>query len=76
MIAMTVGDNNEVQLRKIDTFHICVLFKNFRVVAGIEKDALSALFNQCSIAPVLLQGWIFPKRIVQNGDLSLIITDS
>lgn len=74
MVAVTVRHNYEVQLRQIDVFCRCVLFENLRVVTSIEQDALSIVFNECSVAPILLHGWVFSKRIVQNRDLGLAMT--
>ena len=41
-----------------------VLAEQFDVVAGVEEDAFALEFDQCRVAPVLLELRSIPERIV------------
>src|SRR2546421_6360 len=42
-----------------------------RITAGVEKDALTTIFNERGVSPVLLHGGRLAEGVVENGDLRL-----
>jgi hypothetical protein len=66
---MAVRHHDEIQLREINAFCLGVLSQNVWVIARIEKNALSAVFDQRSISPIPLHLWRLTEGVIQNGDL-------
>src|SRR6185437_7864907 len=71
MIAMSVRHHNQVQLPQVDALRFRVLRKNIGVVASVEQDSFSAVFDQSSIAPVFLHRGCFTQCIIENCDLRI-----
>ena len=46
--------HNELERCEIDILSAHIVRKDVGVVAGIKEDALSAIFNECRKAPILL----------------------
>src|SRR5215471_17238245 len=72
MIAVAMGHHHEIEPRQIDAFNLSIVSECFRIVSGIEENALSAKFDQGSITPILLHLAGLTKRVIQNGDLSFL----
>src|SRR5437879_10887862 len=53
VIGVAMGDNDEIQLAKINVKRFDVVFKDFGIVPGVEEDALSVVFDKGGEAPIL-----------------------
>ena len=53
MVAMSVRYDDSVEPRQIDSEGLDVAFESVGVIAGVEKDAPSAVLNKSSEAPIL-----------------------
>ena len=62
-------DDDEVELREVDTLGRRVLREHLGVVAGVEQDALAADIDKRGVAPIRLHRRVLPEGIVQHGDL-------
>jgi hypothetical protein len=71
VIAVPMRHDDEVQLRQVDALGLRVLRQDVRVVAGVEQDALAAIFHQRGVAPILLHRRALAKGVVKDGDLRL-----
>ena len=47
--------DDEVELGKIKALCLSIVSKDVWIVAGIEENALSAIFDQGCVAPIFLQ---------------------
>lgn len=72
MVAVAVGDNNEIECCEVHTLGLHIVCEDLSVVAGIKKNTLSTVLNERSISPVLLHRRGLAKRIIKNRDLSLV----
>src|SRR5712691_11101585 len=66
---MAMGDHCEVQLCKVDSLGRDVVREDLRIIAGIEQDALAAVFKVCRKPPVFLHGGGLAEGIVEDRDL-------
>ena len=71
LIAVSVRHHNEIQIRQVNALRLRVLRKDVRVVASVEQDPFSAVFDKRSIAPVFLHRGCFTECIIENSDLRI-----
>jgi hypothetical protein len=62
VITVTVRHNYEVEPGQIDTFLYRIASKNIGIVAGVEKNAQTVVFDQSAESPVLLHRAGVSKR--------------
>src|SRR5215469_7314118 len=74
MVAVPMRHDNKVQLQQVDAFGLRIVRKDVWVVAGIEQDALSGVFDQRGITPVLLHRRRLAECIVQDSNLWFGVT--
>jgi hypothetical protein len=65
---VTVGDNDEVEFREINVKGLDVVLEDFRVVAGVEEDALAVVLDEGGKTPVTGERLIAAEGVVENGD--------
>ena len=70
---MAMGHDHEVERGQVDTLGLHVVRKDLGVVAGVEQDALAAVLDEGGESPVLLHRRGFAERIVEDGDLGLVL---
>src|SRR5262249_28839833 len=61
--------NCEVKLFQVDALGLRIVCEDLRIVAGIEQDALPAVFDQGREAPILPHRGGLTESIVKDGDL-------
>src|SRR5262249_9404158 len=61
--------NCEVKLFQVDALGLHIVCEDLRIVAGIEQDALPAVFDQGREAPILPHRGGLTESIVKDGDL-------
>src|SRR4051794_24225632 len=61
--------DGEIEVGQVDASGPRVFGQDVRVVAGIEEDALAAVFDQRRESPVLLHLRRFAEGVVEDGDL-------
>jgi len=69
VIGVTVRNDGEVNLCK-STLRALTLCSRFRVVAGVEQDALAVVLDEGRKAPVSGEA-LYGKRVVENRDAIL-----
>ncbi len=71
MIGVTVRNNGEVDLGKVNVEGLDVVLENFRVVASVEEDALAVVLDEGGKAPVFRERFVVGKRVIQNRNAIL-----
>ena len=66
---MAMGDDREIEFRKVDTLGCDILCENLCIIAGVEQNALVAVLNICGEPPVLFHGGGLAEGIGENRDL-------
>ena len=60
---MPMRDYGKVDRGQVHAFGFDVMFKNCRIVTGIEKDASATDLDQRRVAPIFLKAAIFAKGV-------------
>ena len=64
-----MGDDREIQQLQVDTLGLDIVREDLRIIAGIEQDALAAVFNVCRETPVFLHSRGLAEGVVEDRDL-------
>ncbi len=68
MIGVTVRNNDEVEFGEVGVEGLDVVLEDFRVVAGVEEDALAVVLDEGGETPVTSERLIAAEGVVENGD--------
>ena len=69
MVAVTMGHDCEIQLPEVDTLGLHIVSEDVGIVAGVEQNALAAIFDEGEEPPILLHRGGLAEGIVKYGDL-------
>ena len=69
VVAMAVGEHDEVDLRQIDVQLFNVGFEFCGIVSRVEEDALAIEFDEGGVTPIQRDAGFGREGIVEDGDL-------
>src|SRR5262249_10825736 len=68
VVTVTMRHNHEIEIPKVDSQRLHIVFENTGIVSSIEQDSLASIFHQGCETPIHGHRRGLAERVIQNGD--------